>query len=63
MTELPLMVRFRRLMFRRLIPNLEYIGLFSPRVQKHYASAGLIEFAGGRHAAQLSAEDLLDEVI
>lgn len=61
MLEMPYMQRFRTLMFRRLIPNLEYIGLFSPRIQKHYAHAGLVGFAGGRNAAQLTAEDLLDE--
>ncbi|MFN2424806.1 MAG: ferritin-like domain-containing protein [Candidatus Binatia bacterium] len=59
MTELPLMRRFRSLMFKRLIPNLEYIGLFSPRIQKHYEKAGLMEFAGGRNASELTADDLL----
>jgi hypothetical protein len=59
MTELPLMRRFRSLMFKRLIPNLEYIGLFSPRIQKHYEKAGLMEFAVGRNASELTAEDLL----
>jgi len=61
MLEMPYMQRFRNLMFRRLIPNLEYIGLFSPRIQTHYAQAGLIGFAGGRNAAELTAEDLLRE--
>jgi len=60
-TELPFMVEFRRLMFKRLIPNLEYIGLFSPRIRRHYETAGLTEFAGGRHAGQLTADDLLEE--
>ena len=46
-------------MFKRLIPNLEYIGLFSPRIRAHYEKAGLTEFAGGRHAGQLTADDLL----
>lgn len=59
MMELPLMRSFRSLMFKRLIPNLEYIGLFSPRIQKHYEKAGLMEFAGGRNASELTAEDLL----
>jgi hypothetical protein len=61
MTELPLMRSFRALMFKRLIPNLEYIGLFSPRIQKHYEKAGLMEFAGGRNASELTAEDLLSD--
>lgn len=59
MTELPLMRRFRSTMFKRLIPNLEYIGLFSSRIQKHYEKAGLMEFAGGLHAGQITAEDML----
>ena len=61
MNELPLMRRFRSLMFKRLIPNLKYIGLFSPRIQKHYEKAGLMEFAGGRHAGELTAEDMLSD--
>jgi hypothetical protein len=61
MTELPFMKEFRRLMFKRLIPNLEYIGLFSPRIRRHYEKAGLLEFAGGRNASQLTAEDLLSD--
>ncbi len=60
-SELPFMKEFRRVMFKRLIPNLEYIGLFSPRVRAHYEKAGLTEFAGGRHAGQLSADDLLQD--
>jgi len=41
------------------VSNLEHIGLFSPRIQRHYEQAGLLDFAGGRHAGQLTAEDLL----
>ena len=40
-TELPLMREFRRLMFKRLIPNLEYIGLFSPRIRAPLRDGGL----------------------
>jgi hypothetical protein len=46
-------------MFRRLVPNLEYIGIFSPRIRKAYDSVGLTQYAGGRNASQLTAEDLL----
>ena len=35
----------------RLIPNLNYIGLLSPRMQKHYEAAGLWQFASGKTPA------------
>jgi hypothetical protein len=59
MTESPFMAQFRQTMFRRLVPNLEYIGIFSPRIREHYAKVGLTRFAGGRNASELTAEDLL----
>jgi len=61
MMDAPFMSRFRQVMFKRLMPNLHYIGLLSPRVERHYAGAGLMEFAGGRHAGQLTADDLLSD--
>jgi hypothetical protein len=62
-SNVPFMKDFRRLMFKRLIPNLEHIGLFSPRIRAHYEREGLTEFAGGRHAGQLTAEDLLQDAV
>ena len=53
------MSKFRNMMFRRLVPNLREIGLLSPRIQQHYADAGLMHWAKGRDATRLSAEDLL----
>jgi len=55
----PFLTQFRQIMFRRLIPNLEYIGIFSPRIRSHYEKVGLTQYAGGRNASQLTAEDLL----
>ncbi len=60
--ESPAMRRFRSLMFKRLIPNLEHIGLLSPRMQKHYENAGLWQFAGGKNATQLTEQDLIDDL-
>jgi hypothetical protein len=60
-SQSPFLVRFRRIMFKRLIPNLEYIGVFSPRIRPHYERMGLTQYAGGRNAAQLSAQDLLED--
>jgi hypothetical protein len=59
MSDAPFLTQFRQIMFRRLIPNLEYIGIFSPRVRVHYEKVGLTQYAGGRNASQLTAEDLL----
>jgi len=59
MSESPFMLEFRQTMFKRLIPNLEYIGIFSPRIREHYAKVGLTKYAGGRNASELTAEDLL----
>jgi hypothetical protein len=55
----PSMAAFRQIMFKRLIPNLEYIGLMSERIKPMYAKAGLTDFLGGKNATQLSGEDLI----
>lgn len=59
--QAPGMRAFRQVMFQRLIPNLEYIGLMSDRIKVHYEKAGLASFLGGRNATQLSGEDLIAE--
>jgi hypothetical protein len=58
-TNSPSMHAFRQIMFARLMPNLEYIGLMSDRIKPYYAKAGLTSFLGGKNATQLNAEDLL----
>lgn len=57
----PSMAVFRQIMFQRLIPNLEYIGLMSDRIKAHYAKSGLTTFLGGKNATQLTGDDLTDE--
>lgn len=57
----PYMARFRKMMFRRLVPNLKRIGLLSDRVRPHYGALGLLEFEGERAAPDLTAADLLGE--
>jgi hypothetical protein len=59
MSESPFMLEFRQTMFKRLVPNLEYIGIFSSRIREHYDKVGLTKYAGGRNASELTAEDLL----
>jgi len=59
LSDSPFLTQFRQIMFRRLVPNLEYIGIFSPRIRAHYDKVGLTQYAGGRNASELTAEDLL----
>ena len=59
MSDSPFLKLFRQTMFKRLVPNLEYIGIFSPRIRAHYDKVGLTQYAGGRNASELTAEDLL----
>ena len=54
----PSTLGFRRIMFERLIPNLEYIGLMSDRIKDHYDKAGLTQFMGGKNATELTEDDL-----
>lgn len=56
------MANFSKLMFKRLIPNLDYIGILSPRIRQHYEQAGLIGFVGGKNASQLSGDDLIADL-
>jgi len=58
-SDSPFLRLFRQTMFKRLVPNLEYIGIFSPRIRTHYDKVGLTQYAGGRNASELTAEDLL----
>jgi hypothetical protein len=53
------MAAFRQIMFQRLVPNLEFIGLMSDRIKPYYVKAGLHHFLGGKNATQLTGEDLL----
>lgn len=50
---------FRRMMFKRLIPNLRKIGLLSDRVRPYYESLGLLQWENERDATLLSADDLI----
>ena len=57
-----LLGEFRRVMFSRLVPNLRFIGLLDERMERHYAAAGLLGFAAGRNASELSGDDMLHEL-
>ena len=55
----PGMEEFRHTMFSRLVPNLRGIGLLSPRIQARYAEVGLMKYAAGLAANQLSGDQML----
>ncbi len=61
-SESPGMRRFRDVMFERLMPNLRTIGLLSPAIIPHYEQAGLLPFAGGKSACELSGQELVNEL-
>ncbi len=58
----PGMSEFRSVMFSRLIPNLMEIGLLSDRIKEHYRAAGLLHYAAGRNAMQLSGDEMIREL-
>mgnify|MGYP000732672978 CR=1 FL=1 len=53
------MDRFRRTMFRRIVPNLKRIGLLTPRIRPHYEAIGLLEWENDPAAPELSKDALL----
>ena len=59
LSESPAMTKFRSTMFQRLVPNLKYIGLLSDRMQSYYEKAGLLVYADGKNASQLTEADLV----
>ncbi|MCB9507921.1 MAG: ferritin-like domain-containing protein [Myxococcales bacterium] len=58
----PGMSEFRGITFNRLVPNLVAIGLMSDRIKPHYEAAGLLRYASGRNAMELSNDLLFDEL-
>jgi len=58
----PGMTEFRQTMFERLVPNLRYIGLLDQRMEHHYAQAGLLKYAAGKNASQLTGEQMLADL-
>lgn len=55
------MERFRRTMFKRIVPNLKRIHLLSNRMRPHYERLGLLHFEGGKAAPELTAEEVVAE--
>jgi hypothetical protein len=52
---------FRHTMFKRVIPNLKFIGLLTDRIRPYYEELGLLDFERGKPAPDLTAEDLIEE--
>jgi len=59
MHEMPGMSLFRKVMFKRLVPNLRAIGLLTPRIMPRYAKAGLAEFFDLPSSDKLTPEDMV----
>jgi hypothetical protein len=59
--ESEMMSRFRKTMFKRVIPNLKRIGLLSDRIKPKYAELGLLGFEHGKAAPELTATDLIND--
>ena len=58
----PAMQKFRHTMFERLIPNLDFIGLMTPRIRPHYEKFGMLDFIKGKNASQLSESDMVADL-
>jgi hypothetical protein len=59
--ESEMMSRFRKTMFKRVVPNLKRIGLLTDRIKPRYAELGLLGFEHGRAAPELTATDLIND--
>jgi hypothetical protein len=55
----PAMREFRQVMFSRLMPNLREIGLMSSKVTADYDRVGLLKYASGASASQLTGEAMV----
>jgi hypothetical protein len=53
------MSRFRRTLFRRVVPNLRRIHLLPDRLRPHYEKLGLLEHEHDKTAPELTAEELV----
>ncbi|MGB3621774.1 ferritin-like domain-containing protein [Ketobacter sp. MCCC 1A13808] len=58
----PAMLQFRRNMFCRLIPNLDFIGLMSDRIRPHYARFGMLDYLQGKNASQLTEGEMMADL-
>jgi len=54
------MLLFRKAMFQGIMPNLKRLGLLSKRIQPRYAEAGVLQFAAGKAAPELTANELVE---
>ncbi len=60
--ESPGLETFRNIMFNRLVPNLNAIGLLSDRIKARYDEVGLLRYINGASADKLTAEQMLAEL-
>ncbi|MDZ7733956.1 MAG: hypothetical protein U5R31_13600 [Acidimicrobiia bacterium] len=51
-TKNPLMVMFRQILFSKIVPNLNKLGLLTPRVRALYEELDVIQYAGSADSAR-----------
>lgn len=56
------MREFRTIMFKRLVPNLQFIGLLTPRMERHYEKAGLMQFIHEKNASEITGEEMVGDL-
>ena len=56
------MSEFRQVMFTRLMPNLREIGLLSDRILPDYERVGLLQYARGKAAPELTGEQMIADL-
>lgn len=56
------MHRWRRILFRRIVPNLVRIELLPDRLRPHYATLGILEFEHEKAAPDLTVAEMTDDV-
>ncbi|RXJ74883.1 hypothetical protein CS022_01395 [Veronia nyctiphanis] len=61
-SESDAMNTLRKTMFKRLVPNLECIGLLPDSMLKHYEEAGLTHYMGGKSAMELTDADMMADL-
>lgn len=55
----PLMAVFRQMLFSKIVPNLNKLGLLTDRVRPHFEQLGILDFADGPDSATEHAPELV----
>lgn len=61
-SQVPGMQEFRQVCFSRLVPNLQEIGLLTPRIIPRYEKVGLAQYMGGMSADKITGDQMIQEL-